>query len=172
LSPQTLIEMVVEIFDWLYSAGFKRILLVNGHVGNTAPLRCAVDLIRSRWDDALARVCNVAEISPRVRAEFFADAEDWHANAAETSLMLALAPELVRPDKLAGADDGDRTSGLVFPHPVNRTSRNGVTGSPSRATREQGEKLFHFMVEDLAALVRHAFTEQPPLPHGYFAPIP
>ena len=172
LSPQTLIEMVVEIFDWLYSTGFKRILLVNGHVGNTAPLRCAVDLIRSRWDDALARVCNVAEISPRVRAEFFADAEDWHANAAETSLILALAPELVRPDKLAGADDEDRTAGLVFQHPVNRTSRNGVTGSPSRATREQGEKLFHFMVEDLAALVRRAFTEQPPLPHGYFAPIP
>jgi len=172
LSPQTLIEMVVEIFDWLYSAGFKRILLVNGHVGNAAPLRCAVDLIRSRWDDALARVCNVAEISPRVRAEFFADAEDWHANAAETSLMLALAPELVRPEKLAGADDEDRAAGLVFPHPVNRTSRNGVTGFPSRATREQGEKLFHFMVEDLAALVRRAFTEQPPLAHGYFAPIP
>ncbi len=172
LSPQTLIEMVVEIFDWLYSAGFKRILLVNGHVGNAAPLRCAVDLIRSRWDDALARVCNVAEISPRVRAEFFADAEDWHANAAETSLMLALAPELVRPDKMAGADDEDRTTGLVFPHPVNRTSRNGVTGSPGRATREQGEQLFRFMVEDLAALVRRAFTEQPPLQNSYFAPIP
>jgi len=37
LSPQTLIEMVVEIFDWLHSAGFKRLLLVNGHVGNAAP---------------------------------------------------------------------------------------------------------------------------------------
>jgi creatinine amidohydrolase len=172
LSPQTLIEIVVEIFDWLQSAGFKRLFLVNGHVGNTAPLRCAVDVIRSRWDDALARVCNVAEISPRVRAEFFADAEDWHANAAETSLMLALAPGLVRPDKIAAADDADRTGGLVFPHPVNRTSRNGVTGYPSRATREQGERLFRFMVEDLTELVRRAFTEQPPLQQSYFAPIP
>jgi creatinine amidohydrolase len=168
LQPQTLTDTVVEIFDWLQGAGFKRLLIVNGHVGNAAPLRCAVEIIRSRWDDALARVCNVAELSPRVRAEFFADAEDWHANAAETSLMLAQIPGLVRPEKLTAADDPDRTAGLVFTHPVNRTSRNGVTGSPSRATREQGEKLFQFMVEDLGALVRCAITEKPPLEHSYF----
>jgi creatinine amidohydrolase len=171
LSPQTLMELVVEAFDWLYAAGYKRVLLVNGHVGNAAPLRCAVEIIRSRWDDALVRVSNVAEISPRVRAEFFADAEDWHANAAETSLMLALAPDLVRTEKIASADDADRTEGLVFPHPVNRTSRNGVTGFPTRATRVHGEKLFRFMVEDLTALVRRALTEQPPLERSYFAPI-
>jgi len=171
LQPQTLTGTVVEIFDWLQGAGFKRLLVVNGHVGNAAPLRCAVEIIRSRWDEALVRVCNVAELSPRVRAAFFADAEDWHANAAETSLMLAVAPELVRPEKLAAADDDDRTGGLVFPHPVNRTSRNGVTGFPSRATREQGEELFRFMVEDLTALVQRALTEQPPLQHSYFDPI-
>ena len=172
VQPQTLIQTVVELFDWLHGTGFKRLLIVNSHVGNAAPLRCAVDLIRSRFDDGLVRVCNVAEISPRVRAEFFADAEDWHANAAETSLMLALAPEMVRPEKLADADDADRTGGLVFTHPVNRTSRNGVTGFPSRASRAQGEKLFQTMVEDLSALVRAAQTEQPPLDQSYFTTGP
>ncbi len=171
LQPQTLINAATEIFDWLQSAGFMRLLLINGHVGNAAPLRCAVELIRSRWDDAMVAVCNVAEISPRVRAEFCVDAQDWHANAAETSLMLAVAPELVRPDKVAEADDEDRTSGLVFAHPVNRTSKNGVTGFPSRATREQGHSLFQNMVTDLAALVRRALVEQPPLAQSYFAAI-
>ena len=169
LQPQTLMNAVVEIFDWLQSAGFTRLLLVNGHVGNAAPLRCALEIIRSRWDDAMVGVCSVAEISPRVRAEFFADAEDWHANAAETSLMLAQAPELVRLDRLANSDDPDRTGGLVFAHPVNRTSKNGVTGFPSRATRNQGEILFQNMVEDLAAQVRSALTEQPPLTNSYFS---
>jgi creatinine amidohydrolase len=172
LQPGTLMGMVVEIFDWLHGAGFNRLLMVNGHVGNAAPLRCAVDLIRSRFDDALVRVCNVAEISARVRAEFFADAEDWHANAAETALMLAQAPELVRTNRLTDGDDEDRTAGLVFTHPVNRTSKNGVTGFPSRATREQGENLFRWMVEDLSALVRRAMTEQPPLAHSYFPVLP
>jgi creatinine amidohydrolase len=171
LQPQTLTESVVEIFEWLHAAGFQRLMLVNGHVGNAAPLRCALEIIRSRFDDAMVRVCNVAEISPRVRAEFFGDADDWHANAAETSLMLAVAPELVRPDKIAAADDEDRTAGLVFSHPVNRTSRNGVTGFPSRATVEQGKNLFRFMVEDLTALVRGGMKEQPPLPNSYFTVI-
>jgi creatinine amidohydrolase len=128
LQPQTLMSAVVEIFDWLQSAGFTRLLLVNGHVGNSAPLRCALEIIRSRWDNAMANVCNIAEISQRVRAEFFADAQDWHANMAETSLMLALFPEFVRPAKIATSDDEDRTANpmgpttLVFAHPVNRTS--------------------------------------------------
>lgn len=171
LQPQALIETVVQIFDWIYTADFKRIIFVNGHVGNFAPLRCALEIIRSRFDDALVRICNVAEISPRVRAGFFADAEDWHANAAETSLMLAHAPELVRREKLAHADDEDRTAGLVFAHPVNRTSVNGVTGFPSRATVKEGESLFQMMVDDLTAIVRRGLTEQAPLPQSYFAPV-
>jgi len=171
LQPQTLMDIVVEIFDWVHGAGFRRLLFVNGHVGNAAPLRCALEIIRSRWDDAMVRVCNIPEISPRVRAEFFDDAEDWHANAAETSLMMELAPELVRPDKIAAADDEDRTMDSVFTHPVNRTSTNGVTGYPSRASREQGKKLFRFMIEDLTALVRRALTEQPPLTQSYHATV-
>ncbi|MDB6015940.1 MAG: creatininase [Pedosphaera sp.] len=171
LQPQTLMATVTEIYDWLHHAGFRRLLLVNGHVGNAAPLRCALETLRSRFDDALVRVCNIAELSPRVRAEFFADAQDWHANAAETSLMLACAPGLVRADRIATADDEDRTGDLVFSHPVNRSSKNGVTGFPSRASRKQGEKLFRFMTEDLTALVRRALTEQPPLNQSYFSTL-
>ena len=171
LSPQMLIDMVAEIFDWVHGAGFKRLILVNGHVGNAAPLRCALEIIRSRFDDAMVRLCNVAEISPRVRAEFFSDAEDWHANAAETSLMMARAPELVRADLLAEADDEDRTGDLVFTHPVNRTSKNGVTGFPSLATAAKGEALFRMMTEDVVRLVRKGLTEKPPLEHSYFASI-
>ena len=155
----------------IHSCGFRRLFIVNGHVTNAAPLRCALEIIRSHYDDALVRLVNVAEISPRVRAEFFADAEDWHANAAETSLMLALAPELVRADKLKNADDTDRTANLVFTHPVNRTSKNGVTGFPSRATKRQGEILFQMMVEDLTALVKRGSKEKPPLNQSYFTTV-
>jgi creatinine amidohydrolase len=171
VQPATLADTVVQIYEWIHSCGFRRLLIVNGHVGNAAPLRCALEVIRSRFDDALIRLCNVAEISPRVRAEFFADADDWHANAAETSLMLALAPDMVRPRKITKADDEDRTTDLVFTHPVNRTSKNGVTGFPSRATRRQGEILFQMMVEDLTALVKRGLKEKPPLNQSYFAPV-
>jgi creatinine amidohydrolase len=167
LSPHTLIDLVAEVGDWVVGAGFRRLLILNGHVTNFAPLRCALELLRSRHDHAMVAVLSLHEISARVKAAYGADAEDWHANAAETSLMLARAPQAVRPDRIAAADDPDRTSGLLFSHPVNRTSENGVTGAPSRASQTDGARLFAWMVEDLTARVQAALHEEAPLPHSY-----
>ncbi len=138
LSPQTLIALVSEIGDWLHASGFRRFFIVNSHVTNAAPLRCALEVLRSRYNDFMVAVVNTATLSPRVARMLSSDAADWHANAAETSLMLALAPGLVRSKRIKDADDPDRTRGLVFAHPVNRTSTNGVTGRPSRATARAG----------------------------------
>ena len=171
LLPQTLIGLVVEIGEWAYHSGVRRLIMINGHVTNFAPLRCALEVLRSRFDDIMVAIRNIAEVSPRVRAEFLADAEDWHANAAESSLMLHLAPGLVRPARLANARDPDRTAGLFFSHPVNRTSRNGVTGDPRAASAPNGQSLFAMMVEDLATQVRAALREKPPLDQSYFATI-
>ena len=171
LQPQTLIDVIVQIGEWAYGAAVRRLIIVNGHVTNFAPLRCALEILRSRFDDLMVAIRHVGEVSARVRAAVFRDAEDWHANAAETSLMMALAPELVRPERLAAADDPDRTTGLFFSHPVNRTSRNGVTGTPTAASAEEGRSLFAMMVADLSAQLRAALTEQPPLAASYFATL-
>jgi creatinine amidohydrolase len=167
ISPPTLIAFVKEIGDWAYWSGVRRLFIVNTHVTNAAPLRCALEMLRAEHDDLMVALVNSATMSERVRQFHFADGPDWHANDAETSLMLAVAPEIVRPDKLIEADDEDRTEGLVFSHPVNRTSANGVTGRPSAATAEKGRLWFSWMVEDLSALVRRGLTERPPLGHGY-----
>jgi creatinine amidohydrolase len=168
VAPITLIELVKQIGDWAYHAGVRRLFIVNTHVTNAAPLRCALEMLRAEHDDMLVALFNSATLSPRVRDVHSADGEDWHANDAETSMMLALAPEMVRPQRLAAADDPDRTAGLVFAHPVNRTSRNGVTGTPSRASADNGRQWFDWMVEDLSALVTSGMTETPPLDHSYF----
>ncbi len=168
LSPQTFIALVCDIGDWLFSAGIRRLLLINSHVTNAAPLRCALEILRSRHDGFMVAVINTAEVSPRVRAAFCSDASDWHANQAETALMMARTPDLVRADRIKTADDPDRTAGLVFAHPVNATSTNGVTGTPSKATAAQGEKLFDWIVADLTKTVRRALREKPPLLAPYW----
>jgi creatinine amidohydrolase len=172
LSPQTLIALATEVGDWLHASGFRRMMIVNSHVTNAAPLRCALEVLRSRHDDFMVAVIGTATLSPRVERAFRADAADWHANAAETSLMLALEPAFVRRRRIRGADDPDRTAGLVFSHPVNRTSRNGVTGRPSLARASAGRRLFAWMVADLAALVRRGLRERPPLAAAYGEPVP
>ena len=162
VQPITLIELVKQIGDGAYHSGVRRLFIVNTHVTNAAPLRCALEMLRAEHDDLMVAVINSPDISERVRRFHFADATDWHANDAETSLMLALSPEMVRPDLLQAADDPDRTDGQVFAHPVNRTSSNGVTGFPSRATAKKGQEAFAWMVEDLSALIRRGLAQEPP----------
>jgi creatinine amidohydrolase len=171
LQPKTLIDVVKDIGDWLYASGIRRLFIVNSHVTNAAPLRCALEMLRAEHDDMMVALVNSATISDRVKDEHFADAGDWHANAAETALMQAIAPWMVREERIADADDPDRTTESVFAHPVNRTSKNGVTGSPSQADKAQGEALYIWMVEDLSALITRGMQEHPPLAHSYFEQV-
>lgn len=171
LQPKTLIDVVKDIGDWLYASGIRRLFMINSHVTNAAPLRCALEMLRAEHDDMMVALVNSASISERVKKSHFADAGDWHANAAETALMQAIAPEMVRDEKIAEADDPDRTTDSVFAHPVNRTSLNGVTGFPSQASKEHGDALYGWMVEDLSALITRGMQEQPPLAHSYFEKV-
>lgn len=171
LTPPLLIELAKQIGDWAYHSGVRRLFIVNAHVTNAAPLRCALEMLRAEHDDLMVALLNTATLSQRVREFHCADAADWHANDAETSLMLAIAPEGVRPDKLAEADDPDRTGGCIFAHPVNRTSLNGVTGMPSIASAGKGRQWFDWLVEDLSELVQKGSREIPPLEHSYFNSI-
>lgn len=170
LQPKTLIDVFKDMGDWLYSSGIRRLFIVNTHVSNAAPLRCALEMLRAEHDDMMVAIINSAAISDRIKNKHFSDAEDWHANEAETALMQATSPLLVREEKFAQADDPDRTVGCVFSHPVNRTSLNGVTGYPSRASKAEGTVLFSWMVEDLSSLIVKGMQEQPPLNHSYFQP--
>ncbi len=171
LQPATLMTLVKEVGEGAYFSGVRRLFIVNTHVTNAAPLRCALEMLRAAHDDLMVALFNSAQLSARVRDVHFADAEDWHANNAETSLMLATAPEMVRSDLMSDADDPDRTQGLIFAHPVNRTSKNGVTGKPSEANAANGRLWFEWMVQDLSALVMRGLTETPPLDHSYFETV-
>jgi creatinine amidohydrolase len=167
IQPITLIEFVKQIGDWAYASGVRRLFIVNAHVTNAAPLRCALEMLRASYDDLMVSIIHTASISQRVKEFHFADADDWHANDAETSIIMSQTPELFRAEKLSIADDPDRTEDLVFSHPVNHTSLNGTTGYPSRASIEKGQQWFNWMVEDLSSLLLKGIHEQPPLDTPY-----
>ena len=171
LQPKTMIDVVKDMGDWIYHSGFRRLFIVNGHVGNFAPLRCALEMLRAEHDDMMIALIGSGSISQRVKEQHFHDAQDWHANDAETSLMLALQPSMVRQELLQDSDDPDRTGECVFAHPVNRTSKNGVTGNPSLATAAKGSELFQWMVDDLSEIVARGMNEQAPLTFSYFDKI-
>ena len=133
----------------------------------------AVDQLRLLHDGRLqVGLAHVFRLTEDIWQSYTSDAQDLHANRAETSLMLHLHPALVHRDRLSRADDPDRTAGTVFSHPVARTSLNGVTGSPSLASAAEGEELFGQMCDALTEIIGRAVTEEPPLPPEHWKGLP
>jgi creatinine amidohydrolase len=173
LRHETFIASLRDIAAWAVASGWKKLLLINAHFGNDAPARVAVDQLRlAHLGKLQIGLIHVFKLSDSIWAEYTEDADDLHANQAETSLMLHLHPDLVHLDRLAGSDDPDRTGGSIFCYPVAQTSLNGVTGHPSRATHEQGQRLFLEMVTALTEKVTLAIFEDPPLAPEQWADIP
>ncbi len=60
LQPKTMIDVVKQIGDWVYASGFKRLFIMNTHVSNLAPLRCALEMLRAEHDGLIIAVINSA----------------------------------------------------------------------------------------------------------------
>src|ERR1700737_2284290 len=171
LAHETFIASLRQIAAWSAATGWKRLLLINSHFGNDASMRVAVDQIRLAHLGSLQVAGkNTFNLSTSIWNYFIGDAEDLHANKAETDLLLFLTPELVRLEKMQ--DDPDRTADSVFSYPVAQTSLSGVTGSPSQATAKQGERLFREIGDTLTLLIERAKRETPPLGSDYWRELP
>lgn len=131
-----LVELVRSL-DWV-----DRIVVVNGHGGNHQGVRSAVEQLVAEGHD-------VASWSPAVPGG------DAHAGHTETSLMLAIAPELVRMD-LAEPGAAAPLSELMADlrnGGVQSVSPNGILGDPTTATAEHGHELLNALTEELAAAI-------------------
>jgi creatinine amidohydrolase len=117
---------------------FDRVLFVNAHGGNTAPIAAAVERLRFEGRDVRAW-------SPSLDG-------DAHAGRTETSLMLALK-EGVR-EELAEAGNTAPLVDLIDDlrsGGVGAVSPNGVLGDPSGASAAEGRALLAAAVDDLRA---------------------
>jgi creatinine amidohydrolase len=162
-TPELVSALARQYADWAACSGLTRLLFVNAHFGNGAALGIATDHLRLFRPDLRANYVDWYSVTPEILALVTADGDDIHANRAETSVMLALAPSLVDTGLMAAADDVDRTEGLVFRYTATSLSTNGVTGRPSEATAAQGQHLVDLAVTALAELVERGRTEEPPL---------
>ncbi|MGF7235145.1 MAG: mycofactocin biosynthesis peptidyl-dipeptidase MftE, partial [Frankia sp.] len=121
---------VVELVRSL-DATARGVVLVNGHGGNAVAVARATRLLRSEGRRVLGW-------APRPSAP---GRGDLHAGRDETSLMLHLAPELVRPDAAtAGPSPSPSVADLVR-HGVRALSRSGVLGDPAGASADEGARL-------------------------------
>lgn len=144
-------EYVRDVILSLKSHGVRKLVVVNGHGGNTHAL---VSLARELRGEGVLVVVYEWWTLPRLR-EVFPEEELGHAAAIETSLNLYLHPEAVEME--AAVDEKPAklpTDGLgYFPERTDDRVRSGVFGTSTTATREKGARVFEIAVEALVKLV-------------------
>ena len=164
LAAGTFLAVVEELCGNFAQHGFRRLLVVNGHGGNSALVREAVQQVATRvpmlaaavdyWALARHTASEVRESPPGGMA---------HACEFETSLMLHLRPESVRqelvqreiPEPRFASERIDLISSATVTAGwrTDELSSSGVLGAPDLATPEKGERLFEACVEGLSQLI-------------------
>jgi creatinine amidohydrolase len=143
---------VGDTIESLAHHGWKRVVVVNGHGGNVAPLR-----------EVCGRLTRETETYAVPFTWFDAvdtDHEMGHGGSVETSLLLHEHPDLVYRDRLADATAdaadgwGEWTAGVNLAYDTAEFAQNGVVGDPGEATAETGAGLLDAASQQLAELVR------------------
>jgi creatinine amidohydrolase len=141
LRPETLTHVVVDLLDSAYVGGFRRVLVVNGHGGNTASIQVALAKVLHERGDLQAGLINWWS-DPSVAAVFDAAFGDQpaHADAGETSAVLAVRPDVVQMER-AQHSPHVRTGGPLSVAVFERHYPHGAIGAdPRRASAEVGER--------------------------------
>lgn len=164
LSLSTFLAMVTDVADSVMRAGFKRLLIVNGHGGNQGPLVSICTDLASRGIE----VGWLTYFTP-AQAEWLAVLPGAlrgvaHACAFETSLMMALRPDeaarigakvaalppRLTPSYVAGnAPDALRPAGAYWA-PIFAAGDVGYVGDPAAATQAAGAAMLDVITDKLA----------------------
>lgn len=175
LTAPTFLACVRELCGSLVAHGLRRLLVVNGHGGNSSLAREAVQQLAVDAD-VVAVAADYWALVRETAAEVRESPPGGMAHACEfeTSLMLYLRPESVRKDLVRREIPEPRFAperlDLVSPGPVaagwrtDELSCSGVLGAPDLATAEKGRRLFEACVEALARLIEE--LRSAPLPGG------
>ena len=132
------------------TAGVRRVFVLNAHGGNVAA--CAIAVAEASRE--LGLVVATAMPSDLVDPGAVEGPVNGHAGSFETSLMLALDPERVRPGLARPSPGGAarrRSPGLVVGEPGRWQELDGFTDRPDAASRERGVQALAACVAGVAA---------------------
>ena len=146
VSEDTMKAIIADVVDSLVKTGFKTIMFISFHGANVVVYRGFPESLQDKYDGIKVFTAGypfwVRENWARIWAESLEESglpEMNHADEAETSLLLALRPELVGPNPTDCPLPDNR-------YPPDKTVRqtypSGSMGHGSKASKEKGEKLW------------------------------
>lgn len=139
LTPDTFRAAISDVIRSLVSHGWRRVVIVNGHGGNSDALReVAGSLSRNEVAYTVSFTWFEVVVDP---------AEMGHAGPAETALLRYHHPDLVREERVSKAREGagerwgEWAGGVNLAHETAEFTESGVIGDPDEGDAELGEDL-------------------------------
>lgn len=156
LSSDHYMAAVTDVLEGLFQSGFRRLFLLNGHGGNTAPNGIIAQDFVHRWGRPVhIAAADYWDLGRPALAETELIAPEripGHAGEFETALMQALYPAMV---SVSDAEAFQRQDGNPPRHALPRSSvqsqgawqaQGGFSDEPRTATGEQGQRMFDIIV--------------------------
>jgi len=165
------VEMVREIIEPLLEDGYQRFLVLNGHGGNIDTMKMALRGLQpsyrdrlmtaaSYWDLAEKELAGLAEGDRKVMG---------HACEYETSMVMALRPDLVRRDQIKNdiRPSDPVLRGLYVAEDMADMTKQGAFGFPELATPEKGRAFLDAAIGRVAEVVTALLAKPLPTPRNF-----
>jgi creatinine amidohydrolase len=157
--PRVYIDLLCGLLENFIAHGFKRLLILNGHGGNDVPGKQAIFEVRQRHRDRRDLLLLFATYwhlgtQPQSEQPSFKQAVMGHACEWETSMVLHLAPRLVKDHRHVaevpfGSSFEPASRGWTMPD----RSAPGHIGNPREASAEKGAALFGMFTRDAVKMI-------------------
>jgi creatinine amidohydrolase len=157
LHNSTLSSILCDICISLADNHIREIIILNGHHGNTGALQYIPQEVQSRLMPASLIKVHTINYWQMMTPEFD------HAGEVETSLLLAIAPELVHMDRAVANSKSLSKSKAAYrsltnaPGSFPKITGNGVWGDPTKASTSKGERLIKEITDNLTKTVFELF---------------
>lgn len=154
LMPTTQLAVLRDLVEALEGQGIRTLVIVNGHGGND--FKWMIRELQPRTSVFLCTLNWWQAVDP---TGFFDDLGD-HAGELETSVMMAIAPEVVRPLDEAGPGRARpwalralREGWVWAPRRWTKVTDDTGIGDPKAATAAKGARFFDAVCEKVAAFL-------------------
>ncbi|KPQ17248.1 MAG: creatinine amidohydrolase [Rhodobacteraceae bacterium HLUCCO18] len=176
LDWDTAIRTWLQIGHSVARAGLRKLIIVTSHGGNVAPMEIVARELRQSHGMAVATTSWTRLTPDRVYSYPEGPMIDIHGGLSETSMMLALYPELVRTELVedfASAQTALRQRSAKLGYHMadanlgwlaNDLSEKGTVGDASAATAALGAADIEGQVKGFVALVEDMMRHTPPEP--------
>jgi len=163
MQGKTLICLVKDLINSFLKDGFKKILVLNWHLENVDFVYEGVDLALADGQEGKVVIIDNPNslVEDKVLDEVFdGNFPGWareHAAIFETSLMMALKPDLVKNEKVIDDESENYLPYDVLPVPDDAVPASGVFWHATQASPEKGNAITESLVKALINLIEKEF---------------